>query len=93
MVDLSDYKTRGIEYFRSQRSRIASSGIRINELLQEAGIDYYPMAFVHDEVQLSKSTRAMAADITTYAMKDVEHHNSNVNSTANTKSEPWADCH
>ena len=27
--------------------------IRSNELLQEAGIDYWPMAFVHDELQLS----------------------------------------
>ena len=49
--------------------------IRVNEMLQEAGIDYTPLAFVHDEVQLSvePSQAKQAGDITTYAMKDVEH--------------------
>lgn len=71
--------------------------IRINELLQEAGIDYYPMAFVHDEVQLSvRADQAqMAADITTYAMKDVEHQ---LQFKCQLDSEyqignSWADCH
>ena len=71
--------------------------IRINELLQQAGIDYYPMAFVHDEVQLSvRADQAqMAADITTYAMKDVEHQ---LQFKCQLDSEyqignSWADCH
>ena len=71
--------------------------IRTNELLQEAGIDYYPLAFVHDEMQLSvRADQAqMAADITTYAMKDVEHQlkfkcqlDSEYQIGAN-----WGDCH
>ena len=50
--------------------------IRINELLIEAGVHYHQLAFVHDEVQLSASREdqaQMAADLTNYAMKDVEH--------------------
>jgi len=71
--------------------------LRTNELLQEAGIDYYPMAFVHDEMQLSvRADQAqMAADITTMAMKDVEHAikfrcalDSEFQIGAN-----WGDCH
>ena len=71
--------------------------LRTNELLQEAGIDYYPMAFVHDEMQLSvRADQAQqAADITTYAMKDVEHQlkfkcalDSEYQIGRN-----WADCH
>ena len=49
--------------------------IRVNELLQDAAIDYHQLAFVHDEIQLSvrEDQAQMAADLTTYAMKDVEH--------------------
>ena len=49
--------------------------VRANELLQEAKIDYTPLAFVHDEVQLSvhPDHAQMAADLIIYAMKDVEH--------------------
>lgn len=71
--------------------------IRTNELLQEAGIDYYPLAFVHDEQQLSvRADQAqMAADITTMAMKDVEHQ---LKFRCQLDSEykigkSWADCH
>ena len=71
--------------------------IRVNELLHEAGIDYTPLAFVHDEVQLSvrKDQAQMAADLTTFAMKDVEHA---VKFRCPLDSEfqigaSWADCH
>lgn len=71
--------------------------IRTNELLQEAGVDYYPMAFVHDEQQLSvaHSQAEVAAQITTMAMKDVEH---TVEFRCALDSEfqlgaSWADCH
>ena len=49
--------------------------IRTNELLQEANIDYWPMAFVHDEIQLSVSPAdsERASFLITAAMKDVEH--------------------
>ena len=52
--------------------------IRANELLQEAGIDYWPMAFVHDEIQLSVAPNQVkdAEFLITTAMKDVEHCNS-----------------
>ena len=71
--------------------------IRVNEMLQEAGIDYTPLAFVHDEVQLSvhPDQADMAGQITTLAMKDVEHQVAfrcaldseyQIGST-------WADCH
>ena len=71
--------------------------IRTNELLQEAGIDYTPLAFVHDEVQLSvhPDQAEMAGQITTMAMKDVEHAikfrcalDSEYKQGKN-----WADCH
>ena len=71
--------------------------IRVNEMLQEAGIDYTPLAFVHDEVQLSVAPdqAKQAGDITTYAMKDVE---SAVKFRCALDSEfqigaSWADCH
>ena len=71
--------------------------IRVNEMLQEAGIDYTPLAFVHDEVQLSvePGQAKQAGDITTYAMKDVEHA---VKFRCALDSEfqigtSWADCH
>ena len=71
--------------------------IRINELLQDAAIDYHQLAFVHDEVQLSvrEDQAQMAAELTNYAMKDVEHRyhfrcplDSEAQIGAN-----WADCH
>jgi DNA polymerase I-like protein with 3'-5' exonuclease and polymerase domains len=48
--------------------------IRANELLQEASIDYWPLAFVHDEMQLSvhPDQAEEAAFLVTAAMKDVE---------------------
>lgn len=71
--------------------------IRTHELLKEAGIDYYPLCFVHDEQQLSvRADQAeMAAQITTMAMKDVEHQ---VKFRCALDSEyqigsSWADCH
>lgn len=71
--------------------------IRINEMLQEAGIDYTPLGFIHDEVQLSvaPSQARQAGEITTYAMKDVE---SAVKFRCALDSEfqigtSWADCH
>lgn len=71
--------------------------IRTHELLQEAGLDYYPLAFVHDEQQLSVAPGDVEAvgSLITIAMKDVEHHlkfrcaldsEFQVGST-------WADCH
>jgi DNA polymerase I len=49
--------------------------LRANELLQEAGIDYWPLAFVHDEMQLSVAPDQVedAKLLITAAMKDVEH--------------------
>lgn len=49
--------------------------VRSNELLKEAKIDYWPLAFVHDEMQLSvhQDHVLMATDLIKYAMKDVEH--------------------
>ena len=71
--------------------------IRAHELLQEAGIDYYPLAFVHDEMQLSVAPEQaeMASTLITLAMKDVEHQ---VNFRCALDSEAqtgntWADCH
>ena len=71
--------------------------LRTHELLLEAGVDYYPLAFVHDEQQLSvaPSQAEMAGSITTYAMKDVQHA---LNFKCQLDSEfqigkSWADCH
>lgn len=49
--------------------------VRANELLKEAKIDYWPLAFVHDEMQLSVHPDhvEMASDLIKMAMKDVEH--------------------
>ena len=71
--------------------------IRTHELLQEAGIDYYPLAFVHDEQQLSVAPdqAEMAAQITAFAMKDVQHalkFRCELDSEAQ-KGSSWADCH
>ena len=48
--------------------------IRTNELLKENKIDYWPMAFVHDEMQLSvKPEHAQkACELAKIAMKDVQ---------------------
>lgn len=71
--------------------------IRANELLQEAGIDYYPLGFIHDEMQLSVHPDQVkeAEFLITAAMKDVEHQlkfrcalDSEAQHGAN-----WADCH
>lgn len=71
--------------------------VRANELLQEAGIDYFPLGFIHDEMQLSvrKDQAEMAAFLITAAMKDVEKH---LNFQCQLDSEAkvgqtWADCH
>ena len=71
--------------------------IRLNEMLQEAGIDYTQMAFVHDEVQLSvrPDQAKQAGDITTYAMKDV-HHAIKFRCALDSEYQigsTWADCH
>ena len=49
--------------------------IRTHELLQEAGIDYTPLAFVHDEQQLSVAQADVekAEFCLVAAMRDVEH--------------------
>jgi DNA polymerase I len=71
--------------------------IRANELLQEAKIDYWPLAFVHDEMQLSVAPEhaEQAAFLITAAMKDVE---STLSFRCRLDSEyqigqSWADCH
>lgn len=49
--------------------------IRTHELLKEAEVDYYPLAFVHDEMQLSVHPEhaEQAAFLMVAAMKDVQH--------------------
>ena len=49
--------------------------IRTNELLRDAGVDYWPLAFVHDEQQLSVASGDVgtAEFVLTAAMKDVAH--------------------
>ena len=71
--------------------------IRDNELLQEAKIDYWPLAFVHDEMQLSVAPEQaeQAAFLITAAMKDVE---TTLSFRCRLDSEykigqSWADCH
>ena len=71
--------------------------IRANELLQEAGIDYWPLAFVHDEMQLSVAPDQVeqATFLITTAMKDVEHQlkfRCQLDSEAQ-QGASWADCH
>ena len=71
--------------------------LRANELLQEAEVDYYPLAFVHDEMQLSVASTDVdkATLLIQGAMKDVRaalsfrceldsEYQSGVN---------WAECH
>ena len=71
--------------------------IRANELLQEAGICYWPLAFVHDEMQISVAPEQAqeAAFLLTAAMKDVE---TTLSFRCRLDSEykigsSWADCH
>lgn len=49
--------------------------IRSNELLTEAGLDYFPLGFIHDEMQLSIAPNhaEQAKTLISLAMKDVEH--------------------
>ena len=49
--------------------------IRANELLKEAKVDYWPLGFIHDEMQLSVAPEFvdMANTLIPIAMKDVEH--------------------
>jgi DNA polymerase I len=49
--------------------------IRSYELLDEADIDYWPLAFVHDELQISVPPDQVtdAEFLITSAMKDIEH--------------------
>jgi DNA polymerase I-like protein with 3'-5' exonuclease and polymerase domains len=71
--------------------------IRTHELLHEAGIDFTPLGFIHDEQQLSvhPDQADMAGQLITLAMKDVEHQlkfrcalDSEFKLGAN-----WSDCH
>jgi DNA polymerase I-like protein with 3'-5' exonuclease and polymerase domains len=50
--------------------------LRSYELLDEAGIDYYPLCFVHDELQISvPPDQVEAAELLiTASMKDIEHN-------------------
>jgi hypothetical protein len=71
--------------------------IRANELLQEAGIDYWPLAFVHDEMQLSVSPDQVeqAEFLLTAAIKDVEHQ-LNFRCALDAEAQHgsnWSDCH
>ena len=71
--------------------------LRANELLQEAEVDYYPLAFIHDEMQLSVAPDDVdkATLLIQGAMKDVRttlsfrcELDSEYQSGAN-----WASCH
>jgi DNA polymerase I-like protein with 3'-5' exonuclease and polymerase domains len=71
--------------------------IRSYELLDEAGIDYWPMLFCHDEVQLSVSPEdaERAKFLLIAAMKDIKHQ---VNFKCELDAEAvigsnWAECH
>ena len=71
--------------------------LRSYELLDEANIDYWPLAFVHDELQISvaPSQAEMATLLITAAMKDVQHNlkfRCELDSEAQTGNS-WADCH
>ncbi len=71
--------------------------IRSYELLDEAGIDYWPLGFIHDELQISvaPSQVADAEFLITSAMKDVQHSTKfrcDLDSEAQHGSN-WADCH
>lgn len=71
--------------------------IRTHELLQEAGVDYYPLGFIHDEQQLSVAPgdAEKAAFCLVAAMKDVQHQ---LNFKCELDAESvignnWAECH
>jgi DNA polymerase I-like protein with 3'-5' exonuclease and polymerase domains len=71
--------------------------IRAYELLDEAGIDYWPLAFVHDELQISVSPNqvAEAEFLITASLKDIEHKlkfRCALDSEAQ-HGATWADCH
>ena len=71
--------------------------LRTHELFREAGIDYWPLGFIHDEQQMSVSEQhsEQAAFLITAAMKDVEQE---LDFRCQLDSESvigqtWADCH
>lgn len=71
--------------------------LRSYELLDEAGIDYYPLCFVHDELQISlPPDQVEAAEfLITSAMKDIEHtlkFRCALDSEAQ-HGNNWSDCH
>ena len=71
--------------------------IRSYELLDEAGIDYWPLAFVHDELQISVPPNHVekAEFLITAAIKDVEHQ-LNFRCALDAEAQHgnnWADCH
>ena len=71
--------------------------LRSYELLQEAEIDFWPLAFVHDELQISvKPDHAeKAAYLIPLAIKDVEHQlkvRCQLDAEAQV-GDTWADCH
>ena len=71
--------------------------LRAYELLDEAEIDYWPLAFVHDELQISVAPNQaeQAMFLITAAMKDVQHtlkFRCELDSEAQ-KGNSWADCH
>ena len=68
-----------------------------NTYLQEAGIDYWPLGFIHDEMQFSvrPDQAEQAAQIITFAIKDVRKFlpvKCELDAEAKTGS-TWADCH
>ncbi|AGG54550.1 DNA polymerase I [Cyanophage SS120-1] len=71
--------------------------LRSNELLQENKIDYWPLAFVHDEMQLSVRPEhaEKACELITQAMKDVRTgfaFRCELDSEAKIGKD-WSDCH
>lgn len=71
--------------------------IRVNELLKEAEIDYYPLGFIHDEIQLSvhPDHAEQAAFCLVAAMKDVEqqiHFKCQLDAES-VIGNNWAECH
>ena len=71
--------------------------IRTHELLKEAGLDYHPLGFIHDEQQLSvhPDHAEQAAKLLVDAMRDVQKQ-INFRCELDAESvigESWADCH
>jgi len=71
--------------------------LRSHALLAEAGIDYWPLGFIHDEVQLSVSPEhaEQTTFLITAAMKDVAHElkfRCQLDSETQV-GKSWADCH